>query len=181
MSPIQIQLMALAQQLAKLLKVIQHSDPSAAAMKKPLYEKYKAALEELHDEWEGQLYWPELKRRLDELPQLPGWNLEEQTGGVVLDKLRRDLEDRMVPKQQLSELEPGPKPVGPPRRRPPKKRPAPAADPEFLLKLAQMDSRQAEASRSLQGLIDVINRLDPEFLEKKILSSVPKDLDPKEP
>lgn len=181
MLPIQMQLLNLAQQLAKLLKVIHHSDPSAAAMKKPLYDKYKTALNDLYEEVSAQSGWAEVKRRLEELPGLPGWNFEAQTAQVVLDKLRRDLQEKFVTKQQLNELEPGPAPPRPPRKRPPRAASKPPADPEFLLKLAQMDERQAQASRSLQGLIAVINKLDPEFLEKKILSSAPKDLDDDKP
>ncbi|OGH00528.1 MAG: hypothetical protein A2600_01505 [Candidatus Lambdaproteobacteria bacterium RIFOXYD1_FULL_56_27] len=179
MEPITLQLLTFANQLSKLLKVINHSDPSAASMKKPLYEKYKQALADFHDEVAELITWPELQRLLNGLPESPGYALDEVSGPVVLAKLKKDLQEKFVVPHQLTEFD-SPQTRG--TRPKPKAKPAtppkpPIVDPELLVQMAQMDERQQKATQSLQGMINAINKLGPGFLEKKILSAVPKDLD----
>jgi len=178
--PIQIQLLTFANQLGKLLKVIHHSDPSAEAMKKPLYKKYQQALDEFFEMNQDMVPWAEMKRLVQGLRTLDEFTLDREIGSVVLKKLTQDLQDKYTEPLELNEFT-----AVPPRPRPKAQRqksvvtpPKPTGpDPELLIQMAQLDQRQQQAANSLKGMIDAINRLDPSFLEKKILSSVPRGAD----
>ncbi|OGG96632.1 MAG: hypothetical protein A2527_03485 [Candidatus Lambdaproteobacteria bacterium RIFOXYD2_FULL_50_16] len=180
MSPYQIQLLTLATQLSKLLKVIAHSDPSAREMKKPLYEKYKGAVDDFYHSVREEATWGVIKEAIDALPKLKQFQVEADAVRVILDKLTKDLEEKFVTKLELSELTRPAPGIRPPKKPKPKIKPKPApTDAELLIKLAQMDQRQQMATASLQKAIAAINKISPEFFEKKILSNLdPKELEP---
>jgi len=175
--PIQIQLLTFANQLGKLLKVIHHSDPSAEAMKKPLYKKYQQALDEFFEMNQDMVPWGEMQRLVAGLRTMKEFTLDREIGSVVLRKLSKDLQEKYTEPHELTEFS---KPTSVPTRKAqrPKAAPirstTPGPTPELLIQMAQLDKRQQQAANSLKGMIDAINRLDPLFLEKKILSSVPR-------
>ena len=181
MNPYQLQLLGLTTQLSKLLKVIAHSDPSAREMKKPLYDKYKTAVDDFYESSKEEITWNLLKAQIDTLPMLDQFQVDKDAISVILSKLTKDLEEKFVSAHQLTEFTQPPPSARPPRKkRPPKapKKPVPAPEAALLMEMAQMDERQQKASQSLQRVIDAINKVSPEFFEKKILSNFdPKDLD----
>lgn len=101
---------ALAFQLEKLLKVINHSDPSAEQIKHQLYEKYKRNLSLLISELKTSTSWFEVNRYLDSLRATDILTIEEETREIVVNKLIKDFEDAFIVRHQLSELTP-PDPV----------------------------------------------------------------------
>lgn len=97
---------ALALQLEKLLKVIKHSDPSAAQIKHLLYEKYKQKIAELAKEIRQATSWYEFNRYLDSLLLPDMLSVADDAREIVVKKLVKDFEAVFIERHQLSELSP---------------------------------------------------------------------------
>ncbi len=95
---------ALAAILEKLLKVINHSDPSAKNMKVVLYDKYKARLSELAEEVKQSSSWSSFYAYLNELFSGNSLSIGEESKNVVVKKLMKDFENEFIVKHELSEF-----------------------------------------------------------------------------
>ncbi len=100
----------LATLLEKLLKVINHSDPSAKNMKVVLYDKYKARLSTLAEEIKEIFSWSVFYSYLNELFSNNSLSINEDSTETVVKKLIKDFENEFVVRHELSELSP-PDPV----------------------------------------------------------------------
>jgi len=95
---------ALATQLEKLLKVINHSDPSAEKMKYVLYEKYKLKLADLAREIKVTISWTALNHYLEKLTSSSSFPVDEDSREVVINKLVKDFEGEFIVRHELSEF-----------------------------------------------------------------------------
>ncbi len=166
-------LLALAGLLAKLLKVMGHSDPTAKAKQVELYQKYKANLKLYAQSAKNRWPWQDLLLYLRNLEGELGSDFEVKE--TVRKKLIKDLSELMVPPAELPEF----KEVAPPLRprfskaqkevlRAAKQRveaeqaafsPPPPSPPTL---------RQTQGTASLLRLIQAINKVGPDAIEAQI-------------
>ena len=95
---------ALAAILEKLLKVINHSDPSAKNMKVVLYDKYKVRLSELAQEVKESTSWSTFYAYLTDFFSGNSFSIDEESKEVVVNKLMKDFENEFIVKHELSEF-----------------------------------------------------------------------------
>jgi|APSaa5957512622_1039677.scaffolds.fasta_scaffold70341_1 hypothetical protein len=168
MDSYQSDIVSLVAQLEKLMKVINHSDPSAKELKHLLYQKYQQNVTIVAERIKGRYLWEDIKKSIyglfnDEV-------LEFEDGIVrdkILKKLLKDFEEEFVSTPNWQEFsEPDPIQLKQRiRNRQLKKSRKQDQQNEASVKLSY---RQRHAKGELQKVIDAINRIDPKKLEKKI-------------
>ena len=93
----------LATQLEKLLKVINHSDPSAENVKHVLYDKYKLTLSDLAEEIKSNTTWSTFNLFLtDHLHS--DLHIDGDAREIVSRKLIKDFENEFITRHELSEF-----------------------------------------------------------------------------
>lgn len=97
---------SLAQQLEKLLKVINHSDPSAEKIKHALYEKYKKHLSIFIIDIKQNASWPEINRFLGFVFETNSVSISLDFRETIKNKLAKDIEESFITRHRLSELTP---------------------------------------------------------------------------
>lgn len=170
------QLESLALQLEKLLKVINHSDPTAATKKVILYKKYQENLKNLVSSVKPFYSWQELQNAFKN--SKVGSKIEVSNQKVVLKKIEKDLEVYFIEAHVLTEFD---APVKARKRKklikkaPLKKRPvAPEKDnhkhytKENIMEMVLSTKKQIAARSRLKNAISKIKQLNPDRLETKI-------------
>lgn len=174
----QLDIELLSNQLDKLLKVMNHSDPSAAEIKQLLYKKYQRNMLVLSKRIRQEFTWDVFKDYLTNLAHEIDINNDNDNKEVISKKLLKDFEGEFIIKHVLTEFSPpdassverkvkereSRKEANEKKQKKPKK-----YDRESILDMVKMTSRQRKARSQLQKIIDAINRLDPQKLEKKIM------------
>jgi len=170
-------LLSLAGLLAKLLKVMAHSDPTAKGKQAELYAKYQANLRLFAHSAKERWPWQNLLEYLRSLEEELGPDLDKRK--VIKNKLVKDLSLLMVEKAAMPEFEAQPVQKQPPK---PKKVTRPLrkklvkqsvtdeqkqAEAEQMAQ-AMLDPKQMEGANQLRHLIDVINKIGPDALENQI-------------
>lgn len=97
-------IVSLALQLERLLKVINHSDPSAETMKHVLYDKYKTQLAQVAETIKPAISWVVFSRYLGELHTDRSLSISAEARAIVITKLIKDFEDQFVIRHRLSEF-----------------------------------------------------------------------------
>jgi hypothetical protein len=164
----------LAGQLGKLLKVINHSDPSADTVKHLLYDKYKQSLSDLVEEIKTDTSWSSFHFFLADLFKSDISNVEEEIKEIVTRKLMRDFESAFITRHKLSEFsapEPGDQ-VQKERIRAIRKqirnnrkqqeKIIPMMD---LREMVQTKNQEKKGKSSLDKLVQVFNKIDPSNFE----------------
>ncbi len=164
----------LAGQLGKLLKVINHSDPSADTVKHVLYDKYKSTLSAMAAEIKTHTSWSSFNLYLEELKKGNRLILEDGIKEVVYRKLIKDFEDEFITRHKLAEFA-APNPENQIQKerlrrirqqirsnRKKQKNPLPAND---IGELFRIKNREKKAKSSLDKLVKVFNNLDPKRFE----------------
>lgn len=170
--------------LEKLLKVIQHSDPSAEKLKKIVYAKYQEKLIDFAGEIKSQFLWDEIKTHIRNFSHSHSFSVEEKEKNHIVKRLLKDLENELLEKMVLPEFTKSPlQPKRAPKRKvrpivspPPGKvivEETPAATPytiDGIMEMALITKQKVEAKRQLSKIIEAIHRIGPENIEKKINS-----------
>lgn len=167
----------LAVQLDKLLKVINHSDPSADHMKHVLYNKYKAQVSEVAEAVKKQLSWSVFYEYLTGLLKKESLSIPPENQTVIIKKLIRDFEDIFVVKHQLDEFT-EPEPVDTQQQsrlrkirkqiRTNRKKKEPEVNHRDLYEMMQQKHQQKAAKKNLDRLIKAMNKINPNEIEEKI-------------
>ena len=171
MESYQTDIISLISQLEKLMKVINHSDPSAKELKQLLYIKYQKNVADVADQIKGRYLWDDIKEMIHTIFQNNYLEIDDR---MVQDKIRnkllKDFEDEFISKPQWQEFS-APDPMKIQQRiqsRKMKKEQKQNLQNDASVKLS---TKQRHAKGELQKLIDAINRLDPQKLEKRITKS----------
>ena len=162
-------IISLASQLEKLMKVINHSDPSAKELKHQLHRKYQQNVAAVADQIKGRFQWDEIKKSIhalfkDEILDIDDGIIRSK----ILNKLLKDFEGEFISTpdwQEFSEPDPAQLKQRVQHR---KNKKAQRQQNDAAVTLSY---RQRHAKSELQKVIDAINRLDPTKLEKKIAKS----------
>lgn len=167
----------LAIQLDKLLKVINHSDPSADHMKHLLYEKYKAKITEIAQLVKQQISWAVFYEYLIGLQKKGSLSIPPENQTVIIKKLIRDFEDIFVVKHKLFEFEePEPVDIRQQNRlrkirkqiRSNRKIKEPEVNHGDLYEMMQQKHQQKAAKRNLDRLVKAMNKINPQEIEEKV-------------
>jgi hypothetical protein len=160
---------ALAALLEKLLKVINHSDPSAKNMKVVLYEKYKTRLSELSAEIKQTTSWSVFYAYLNDLLSSDSLPISEESKETVVAKLMKDFESEFIVKHELSEFSP-PDPIDTSQRdrlrkirkqiRNNRKYQHNSFDTRDIVDLMHHKVQQKTAKNSLEKLVKAFNKID---------------------
>lgn len=160
---------ALAAILEKLLKVINHSDPSAKNMKVVLYDKYKARLSELAGEIKDTASWSAFYAYLTEMFSEDSLSIGEESRAVVEKKLMKDFENEFIIKHELSEFS-APDPVDTKQRdrlrnirkqiRNNRKHQNNSFNSHDFVDMLQHKVKQKTAKSSLDKLVKAFNKID---------------------
>lgn len=171
------QIDALAGQLDKLLKVINHSDPSAAQLKHVLYDKYKSQVTHIAKSIKGHISWSVFYSYLTGLMDSGSLTIPPENRVVIVKKLIRDFEDVFVVRHQLNEFsEPDPVDLHQQNRlkkirkqiRNNRKKKEPVVDHRDLYEMMQQKHQQKAAKKNLDRLIKAMNKINPQEIEEKI-------------
>jgi len=174
------QLISLALQLSKLLKVIRHSDPTAKSKQELLSNKYKENLAHVAMLYCNRMPWSEFQKLIQLFLDQPDLSLEKDEKEVILRRLIKDFEAFFLKKPVLKEFD---KPIG--KIKAPltqiqrntgtgssrkEKRPIYTRDNirEMLIKTEQ----RRNAATDLKKIINKLNKLGPELLERKIAEAL---------
>ena len=170
----------LAMQLEKLLKVINHSDPTAASKKVLLYNKYQENLELLVNNLKIDYSWPELQSLIKEQPGIIA-KIEPENRTVVIQKITKDLEKYFIEEHVLSEFS-TPAPSKKKIKKTAVKNKAPVIDKykkhytkESILDMVQMTHKQVAARGILKQVIAKFNQMNPDRFESKINDFLQKE------
>lgn len=160
---------ALAAMLEKLLKVINHSDPSAKKMKVVLYDKYKARLSGLAEEIKESASWSSFYTYLNELFSGDSLSIGEESREVVVNKLMKDFENEFIVKHELSEFS-APDPIDTRQRdrlrkirkqiRNNRKHQNNSFNSHDFVDMLQHKVKQKTAKNSLEKLVKALNKID---------------------
>ena len=173
---------SLAQQLEKLLKVINHSDPTADSKKKLLHAKYQQNIKRFSAIIKEQHTWKEIHDYIQRLSKqkLP---LADGVKEVIIRKILNDLESEFITKHELTEFSSTERKFQ--RKRTKKSRNKPTPEPsvpqepsrytkESILELVQMTQKQVIARANLREFITKINDLNPDRFDDKIQNYIRK-------
>ena len=167
---------SLALQLEKLLKVINHSDPSAESKKKLLYAKYLKDIKRFAEFVGGRYLWQDVQAFIRGLSnrKIP---VADEVKEMIFGKILKDLENELSMKytlQEFTEREPTF------RRRRTKKRkknletPGPSWQKpkhytkDSIMELVQLTQKQVLARASLREFIAKVRKLNPDRIDSKI-------------
>ena len=158
---------SLALQLEKLLKVINHSDPTAESKKRLLYDKYLQNVEQFAGVLGERYLWQDIRNFVREASRrkIP-----------VSNEILKDLENELVVKPPLQEFT-GEKRIlrqrrakkgG--RRKAPERREANSKHytRESIMELVQLTQRQVLARANLREIVAKMRELNPERIDRKI-------------
>ncbi|PCI27573.1 MAG: hypothetical protein COB67_08255 [SAR324 cluster bacterium] len=176
----QKELLALANSLDKLLKVIHHSDPTAKSKQQLLYQKYQQRMLLLGKQLKQSFSWKEVCERLKELPKNSDFTASEESCDVIIRKLTKDFEKEFITKPVLQEFPSSPSPKPRKKKAQPlkKKKPFPATPhqqhytQDSLMELIHFTKQQHQAKKDLLKLVEAIKRIGPDKIEQKINQSV---------
>lgn len=167
----------LASQLEKLLKVINHSDPSAEKMKHVLYNKYKTQLDTIADNIKRSTSWTEFYTFLLSQKKENNLPVAKENEQLILKKLIKDFEDLFIERHQLSELSP-PEPTDVRQKerikrirkqiRTNRKAKAKIYPKDDIIEMVQMKNKEKQGKKSLDKLIKAINKVDPNKIDKHL-------------
>lgn len=156
--------------LEKLLKVINHSDPSANRMKLVLFDKYKKKITSVAGEIKMSFSWEILNRYLERSDKNGTFAISPENRTVILNRLRRDFEEEFYTKQVLDEFTQE-EPVRDPQqdrirkiRKQIKKNRKIQSKPfveEDFSEMIRFRNNQREARRSLDKLVRALNKIKP--------------------
>ena len=99
------QVISLALQLSKLLKVIRHSDPTAQSKTELLFKKYKENLAQVAKIYTNKMPWFEFQKMIQLLMDHPDLTLEKEEKSAIVTRLLKDFEEFFVHKPTLTEFE----------------------------------------------------------------------------
>ncbi|MBT4289527.1 MAG: hypothetical protein HOD92_19555 [Deltaproteobacteria bacterium] len=173
----------LAMQLEKLLKVINHSDPTAASKKVLLYNKYQENLELLVNNLKTDYSWQELQHLIKDQPEITA-KIESENKKGVIQKITKDLEKYFIEEHVLPEFtasnqfQKSKKTI----KKPIRKNKAPVVDKykkhytkESILDMVQMTHKQVAARSVLKQVIAKFNQINPDRFESKINEFLQKE------
>jgi len=166
MESFQTDITSLVSQLEKLMKVINHSDPSAQDLKHLLHRKYQQNIAAVADQIKGRFLFEDIKEYIQTLFRNHVFEIDDGTvREKILKKILIDFEEEFISRPQWQEFsEPDPAQV----KERIKHREQKKAQKQQNDASVKMSYRQRHAKGELQKVIDAINRLDPKKLEKKI-------------
>jgi len=168
---------SLAAQLEKLLKVINHSDPTAKNKKLVLHEKYKRHLEVVAGAAKKHYRWDDVMRLINTTSNSADFPIAEDVNKIITKKLLKDFEDQFVSRYVLNEFtapDPGDEKQKERIRRirnqirTNRKNSEKKYTRDNLLEIVQLRDQQRCARKSLDKLINAVNKLNPEVLEAQI-------------
>ncbi len=174
-------ILTLAAQLERLLKVINHSDPSAETKKHLLYDKYKSRLSGLSQRIKCQFSWAYLQDYLLELYKSNDITIDTEVKDIIFNKLLKDFENEFVSRHVLTELSP-PEPTDSRQKeriksirkriRENRKSQKKVYTRENLMEMVQLRNQQRDAKKSLDKLVNAINKIDSSDLETYIKKTI---------
>jgi len=170
------QVISLALQLAKLLKVIRHSDPTAQSKKELLFNKYKENLAQVAKVYINEMPWTEFQKMIQLLMDHPNLTLGKEEKGSIFTRLIKDFEEFFVRKPILTEFE---KPVVKPVKyvdrgqrgfgnKSSEKSEKKMYTRENIREMLIKTQRRRFAAAELKEVINKLNKLGPENLARKI-------------
>lgn len=166
----------LATQLEKLMKVINHSDPTAERMKHLLYEKYKEQMTATATCLKPLFSWSALLDYLVRLKQSDSFLIASEHKEKIMNKLIKDFEAEFISKHKLAEFA-APDPVDLKQKkrlqrirkqirnnRKPKEH---THMQHSVFEMMQYKNQQKTAKSSLDKLVRAFNRIDPQELDQQ--------------
>ena len=167
------QVISLALQLSKLLKVIRHSDPTAQSKKELLFNKYKENLAQVAKVYCNEMLWTEFQKMIQLLLDHPNLTLEKEEKSVIVTRLLKDFEEFFVHKPKLTEFKkPDVKTVKyvdrSQRASKEKSSQKKMYTRENIREMLIKTQRRRFAAAELKEVINKLNKLGPENLERKI-------------
>ena len=169
------ELFSLASLLNKLYKVTQHPDPSAEQKKKLLYKKYRNRVQILGEQIKLDYSWHELAELIKKLPIQKKLSTTSRMQISISKRLAKDFELFFITRQKLEELKSTGSKRNTKKKSPTthkKMAPVPPANgiytKESLKELVHHTKQQHLARKNLAQLVDVIKKIGPDKLEKKI-------------
>ncbi len=166
---------SLALQLEKLLKVINHSDPTAESKKRLLYHKYLQNVEQFAGVLGERYLWQDIRNFVREASRrkIP---VSNEVRELIFNKILKDLENELVVKPPLQEFT-GEKRTLRQRRakkggrqKAPERREANSKHytRESIMELVQLTQRQVLARANLREIVAKMRELNPERIDRKI-------------
>jgi len=171
------EILSLAGQLGKLLKVIRHSDPSAEELKHLLYKKYQQRLADLVKKTKTQFEWIEFRDFVNDLLKNNKFSGFDDNNNVILNKLLKDFENKFVEKQVLTEFTPpDPEHIRKIIKSRQKNKSLSKNRPEEtinyqtddIMEMIEYTQKRRQAKASLEKLVNAVKKLNPQSLEQKI-------------
>jgi hypothetical protein len=173
----------LVMQLDKLLKVINHSDPTAESKKVLLYKKYQENLELLVNSIKEDYTWQEIQNIINDHPNIAA-KINQESRIIVIQKIKKDLEKYFIETHVLPEFSAANS--NQKRKKRVKKVIAKSEAPftdkydkhytkESILDMVQMTQKQVAARSILKLVIKKFNNLDPDRFESKINEFLQKE------
>ena len=174
----------LALQLEKLLKVINHSDPTAENKKILLHEKYQHKTHWLAENCKHVFAWQDLKISIYDHAE-KNWDITPVNLRVIRNKIIKDLEQAFIEKPKFEEFSVSEhariqQQIKQKKLKLKKQRAIQAGKPkrytkESIMEMVQVNQRQRAARIHLRDLISRINELNPEKLEVQIKHFLQKE------
>jgi patatin-like phospholipase/acyl hydrolase len=96
----------LVAQLQKLLKVINHSDPTAQELKHTLYRKYRRQLANSAERFKRRYHWNEFQHLLTKIIADPSDPATMESRNMINQKLLNDFEQQFIVRPAFSEFNP---------------------------------------------------------------------------
>ncbi len=173
----QNQFIALATQLEKLLKVINHSDPTAEEKKRLLFSKYKINLSITANQTKSKFQLEEIHHFIRSLSLSNNFPVADDVKEIIINRLLKDFESEFITKQVLTEFIPPDshqimqkarinkirKTIQKNRKQQPR-----TYSREMLMDMVQLKDKQRDAKRSLSKLVNVMNKINDEAMESTI-------------
>lgn len=174
------QLISLALQLSKLLKVIRHSDPTAKSKQELLFNKYKENLAQVAKLYCNQMPWSEFQKLIQLFLDQPDLSLEKEEKNIIVRRLIKDFESFFFKKPVLKEFD---KPID--KLKSPytqkqrsvgsqssKKEKKVIYTRENIREMLIKTEQRRSAAADLKKIINKLNKLGPEILERKIAEAL---------